>query len=139
MAGIRAQAPTVREYINEKCTLSAGGQRLELNFSDVGILEEVQHYAQFHFTVPLSPLPDQIDITSHLLEERGRLHRGLLVVEENQLTNQKFGPEGDVVRIFSSSNREQSWALREIVEPLLSPLDFIWQGILHIWIGTDHM
>jgi hypothetical protein len=62
LAGIESDISTVHSYINENFTLSAGGQRLMPEFSGVTLVEEVQQFAQFHFTIALDPVPDQVDI-----------------------------------------------------------------------------
>ncbi|MEQ9406946.1 MAG: HupE/UreJ family protein [Fuerstiella sp.] len=65
------------------------------------------------------------------------IHRSLLCLERNRKTGEKY--EGEFAAlIFSADNPTQQLNLTSI-EMLLRPRDFVWQGVLHIWIGLDHI
>ncbi len=136
---IEASAEQVQDYIRTNFLIRGDETPLTLTFEGVSILAEVTTWAQFHFRIALTELPEILSFNHRLMFEAGRLHQGLLVVTENILTGQAFGPEGDVVLVFNQGNAEQSWNVAVPVEPLLQPRDFVWQGILHIWIGLDHI
>jgi hypothetical protein len=72
-----------------------------------------------------------------MLYEGDRLHRGLLLVESNAKTGINYGAE-HVAMVFGPVSSEQSLDLRSIPRAL-GARDMIWQGVLHIWIGIDHV
>ncbi|MEM6793797.1 MAG: HupE/UreJ family protein, partial [Acidobacteriota bacterium] len=85
----------------------------------------------------LGEVPDQLEIRNEVLTETDRFHRSLLCIEFDQQRDQEFGEEFTAL-IFSQTQPEQTLDLTDI-RSLLRVRDFVWQGVLHIWIGIDHV
>ena len=60
-----------------------------------------------------------------------------MCIERNKKTGEEY--EGEFAAlVFSADTPEQELDLTNI-EMLMRPRDFVWQGVLHIWIGLDHI
>ena len=127
-------------YIRQHYRIEAGGQEVPLEFTTIGLLDlpaEEGNYAQFFYVTPKGTVPDLVTITNNLFLEDDFIHRSLVCVERNRKSGQEF--EGEfAAMVFGAHNTVQDLDLTHI-ELLLRPRDFIWQGVLHIWIGTDHI
>lgn len=150
---LRANEETVRDYIRQHFALASGGRPIELEFTETNLLRSnyFGHFAQFYYRTASFNVPDELDVTNTLLFEGNdsRLHRSLLCIEFNEKTGEFYstpGPpeEGEIPRIefaatvFGPSNSEQTVDLTDL-GGLLPLRDFVWQGVLHIWIGIDHI
>ena len=131
-------ASTVHDYIGERFWMKGDGSPIELQFTKRGMLEESSTFAQFFFEASVPKLPNILTFHHDLLYEEDRMHRGLLVLSYNPVTDTSYDEE-KVAMIFNRSLEEQSLDLREPIPDLLTPRQFVWQGILHIWIGIDHI
>ena len=136
---VRATASRVEPYIRRHFTIGPeGGSAYALEFTGYEVLELPQgNFAQYHFRAATGPLPGRLDIHHSMLYEDDRLHRGLLLVEHNAKTGIDYGEEY-VAMVFGPGSSEQSLDLLSI-PTLLGPRDMIWQGVLHIWMGIDHV
>ena len=94
-------------------------------------------FARLFFEIPIESLPDRIAFEHGLFYEDDKLHRGLLVVEYNDKTQEDY-PDEYTAMVFSPTNREQVLDLND-VPSILGPWDMIPQGVHHIWIGLDHI
>lgn len=137
-ARLEETAPVVHAYILERFSMSADGRPVAIEFTRRGLMKEGAHFAQYHFRASVAPLPDVLSFRHEMMFEGDRLHRGLLVLSYNPVTDTHYGEEKAAI-VFSRSQSEQSLDLREPIPDLLRPRDFVWQGILHIWIGIDHI
>ncbi len=116
-------------------------------------------FAQYFFHSETGPLPDVLELNNNMLFEDDPFHRGLLLVEYNQRTNTHYNyapyetdyniepaaddniePAADGLRglVFNSHSTIQQLDINAIPKILRSK-DMIWQGVLHIWIGIDHI
>ena len=98
---------------------------------------EEGNYAQFFYETPVGTSPTIIEITNRLFTDEDFTHRSLVCIEHNKRTGEKFVGEFTAM-VFGSHNPVQELDLTNI-ELLLRPRDFVWQGVLHIWIGLDHI
>ena len=139
-AAVLAQAPTIRAYLREHFALSVAGQPVELRFGEVEVMVEAEalgEFAQFFFRTDEMEVPDQIDVVNTILLESDRFHRNLLCIEYDRKQGKEYGEEFTAL-VFGPQTTEQTLDLTNI-EGLLRVRDFIWQGVLHIWIGIDHV
>ncbi|MEM7587325.1 MAG: HupE/UreJ family protein [Acidobacteriota bacterium] len=138
-AGVIAAAPQVHAYIEENATIAPpGGEPYAFEFTRQDVLELPQgNFAQFYFRQATGPLPDTLDIRHEMFYDGDRLHRGLVLVEYNAKTNTTY-PGEYTAMVFSPTNTEQTLDLTDIPS-LMGPRDMIPQGVLHIWIGIDHI
>ena len=138
-AHVAATAQTVQRYIQERFSIINGAEALPIHFTETDLqqADQLGHFAQYHYrTAPLE-VPDKLTIRNRLLFEGDPFHRGLLLVEYNHKTGANYGGEFTAM-VFSPSNDVQELDFNDI-RGLLPIRDFIWQGVLHIWIGIDHI
>ena len=136
---IAAAAPEVHDYLTRNFAIGpVGGDPYELEFVRQDALDLPQGtYAQYHFRSLTGPLPDRLALEHSLFYEGDRLHRGLVLVEYNARTDTTY-PSEYTALVFSPTNRSQTLDLTDI-PAILGPGDMIPQGVLHIWIGIDHI
>lgn len=132
-------AETVQRYISDHFSIIANGQSIPIQFTKTELFEakKLGHFARYHYRTPDGPIPDQLTIRNNLLFESDSFHRSLLCIQSNAKTGKDYGGEFTAM-VFSPSNSEQELDLTDIPGLLLNR-DFIWQGMLHIWIGIDHI
>ena len=135
---INATVTQVRNYIRKNFKISGGGEDFNLVFTKQLVLEIPKgNFAQYFFTLETGPVPDVLEFRHSMFYENDSFHRGLLLVEYNQRTNTHNKTEQTAL-IFSKQTGVQQLDLNA-VPTLLRPRDMIWQGVLHIWIGIDHI
>ena len=135
---IEETAPQIHEYIREHFRILARGEVVPLEFTETKVHElPIGTFAEYHYRTPDFDVPDKLTIQNNLFFEGDRFHRSLIVIEYNKKTGERYGGEFGAM-IFSPSRTEQQFDLLN-VEGLLRPWDFVWQGMLHIWIGIDHI
>ena len=99
---------------------------------------ELWRWVQCHFTVPWDVIPDELTLDHRMLYDGDRFHRALLVVSGNEKIGEEYSEE-HVVCVFGRHSTEQTIDLNQSLPSILTPNDFLWQGVLHIWIGIDHI
>ncbi len=140
LSRVNATAGQVHAYIREHFSIGpVDGQPYALEFTTQDVTELPQGmFAQYHFRIDAgAPLPDLLRIQHGMFYEGDKLHRGLLLVEYNAKTDTEYPPEYTAM-VFSPSNGDQILDLTDI-PGIMSPRDMIPQGVLHIWIGIDHI
>ena len=139
VAGVVASAAEVQPYLAENFTIApSGGEPYAIEFTHQDVTELPQGaYAQYHFRIATGAMPDQLDVHHRMFYEDDRLHRGLLLVEYNAKTATTY-PDEYTAMVFSPGNPEQTLDLTDIPS-LMGPRAMIPQGVLHIWIGIDHI
>ena len=138
LAHAKKTAPKVYDYIERHFQMIGDGQEPTLDFTEVTLHEGSTKYVQYYFKTHFDPLPNTLSFDYSIFYENDRLHRGLFLLNYNPVTDTHY-PEEHTALIFSPSDEPHTLDLREHIPPLLRPVDFIWQGILHIWIGIDHI
>jgi hypothetical protein len=139
LAAARESAPRVYEYIEKRFAIAPeGGTPFTLEFTTVDVLKlPLGSFAQYHFRAATGPLPDRLQFHHSMLYEGDRLHRGLIIVNDNVKTGINHGDE-HVAMVFGPAAMDQQLDLRSIPH-LLGGRAMVWQGVLHIWIGIDHV
>ncbi|MEM6794110.1 MAG: DUF6702 family protein, partial [Acidobacteriota bacterium] len=140
LAVVEANRQTLESYLAQRFEISAAGEPVAWSFTGVGVSETpgIGYFAQYHYrSASLGEVPDQLEIRNEVLTETDRFHRSLLCIEFDQQRDQEFGEEFTAL-IFSQTQPEQTLDLTDI-RSLLRVRDFVWQGVLHIWIGIDHV
>jgi len=131
----------VQAYFDKHFSISENGNKINILWSQTDVFEENPDFLQYWFKsnyVPDSPI--SIKNTLFLDPEHpnyDRLHRSVLVVEYNKKTGKEFGFENSVL-VFSNKRTESDIDLNNPTT-ILSWKDFLWQGVLHILIGLDHV
>ncbi len=132
-------APQIQEYLRQNFEIRAGGELLPYAFSltEVAEVEGLGVFAKYFFRTDDGDIPDQLDVRNTVLFESDRFHRNLLCIEYDRRAGKEYGEEFTAM-VFAPQTPEQTLDLTNI-EGLLRVRDFVWQGVLHIWIGIDHV
>ena len=135
---VKQTASIVQKHILENYAIFADKKKLTINFTNVELFgEEGKGFAQYFFKIDVNPMPDELIFENNLFYDNNSLHRGLLLVQYNHKTQKDYGGENTAL-IFSPDNNRQALNLNDIPQ-LLHKKDFIWQGVIHILKGYDHI
>lgn len=134
---IETSTPKVIEYINQNFSIStAEGEKLDINFTESKVLPETT-YAQYLFEIEVAKSPDEVVIYHNMFYENDPNHRGLFLIQYNVVEAKDYGEEYTAL-VFNPNNSEQTLDLKK-VPGLLDSIGMVWQGMLHIWKGLDHV
>lgn len=137
LQAVQASAGQVQAYILENFSMAtAEGENLAISFLESGVVPE-STYAQYQFIIEVKTPPDEIVIRHNMFYENDRNHRGLFLVQYNAVEDKDYGAEYTAL-VFSPNNSEQVLDLDNI-PGLLDSTGMVWQGMLHIWKGLDHV
>jgi len=129
----------VSEYITEHFSLgdANGPWRLESTGSTVKKLPEGRFLS---LTFKASPdngkISDILSIEHRLLSENDPLHRGLVLIKSNAILQKEYDEKTTLV--FGPHSSIQTLDLNNPPR-LLEPLQFVYQGVIHILYGLDHV
>ena len=136
---VLATAPQVQTYLRAHFSLASGGEPLAYEFTatDLTEIDTLGAFARYHYrTAPLE-IADRLEVRNEVLLADDRFYRSLLCIAYDRRRDAEYGDEFTAL-VFSASNSRQVLDLTD-VRGLLRVRDFVWQGILHIWIGIDHV
>lgn len=129
--------PKVHEYIRERFEIGPDEDTAyQIEFTKATLFNAEGGWAQYEFVIDTGPTPPFLTITHNMCYENDRTHRGLIVIEKGTWPDPEY--ELQISMIFSARNKTQILDVRNPPE-LMTPARMIWQGILHIWIGIDHI
>ncbi|MEM7352169.1 MAG: HupE/UreJ family protein [Acidobacteriota bacterium] len=136
---IEATASEVQSYLRQHFEIASGGVPLPYDFTATNLVdvENLGPFVQYHYRTPAIEVPDLLEVRNTVFLEGDRFYRSLLCIEYDRRRDTEYGEEFTAL-VFSSANDEQVLDLTDI-RALLRVRDFVWQGILHIWIGIDHV
>jgi hypothetical protein len=135
LALAKETAPRIREYVEANFSIGPeGGEPYTIEWGDVKL---VGAFAAYHFRMESGPIPDVLTVRHEMMYEDDRFHRGLLLVQYNAKTGIDHGEEYTAM-VFGPTNTEQTLDLLN-VPGLVTPGEMVAQGVLHIWIGIDHI
>ena len=140
--GVIATAPKVQAYLRDNFSLSFNGEEKNLQFLESSLVNEQGRFIQYHYRVDGVPendlvfIRDTIFLSNEFLKKEP-LHRSLVLVDHNKYRGLDFGSENTAL-VFGPHLQE---AELNVAEPpaILIWKDFFYQGLLHIWLGFDHM
>ena len=139
-AAVAAAAGTVEAYLRENFEIRIDGEVLTYDFLGTDVVDApgLGWFAQYRYRTVDATIPDQVEVRNTvLLGDEDRFHRSLLCIEYDRRTGQEYGEEFTAL-VFAAHTSEQTLDLTDI-RGLLRVRDFVWQGVLHIWIGIDHV
>lgn len=141
LEGVNATADAVQAYLVENFRVMENDEALELTFLAPTLFSDNQDYLRYHYTAEL-PAGNQLTISNSIFLtpefiKNDRLHRSMLVFEYNKRAGLEFGEE-NVPMVFTPRRSVQELDL-EKPPSILTWQDFLWQGVLHILIGYDHI
>ena len=137
---LEANADEIYKYFAQRLSLWDGDRAVEITPAEIKVLPTPQgDFAQIGFKVlDLAPVPDELGIQYRPLTDAiNPEHLGYGLIENNTRTG-IVDNEGHVSLVFNASNARQTLHLSG--EPLGGVfVDFLRQGIFHIWKGFDHL
>lgn len=137
LAKLEKTTASIDAYVQQHLSMApSGGSPYPFKIDRMTFFEGEGGWAQYYFTIPASPLPDFLEIEMTTLMESDRMHRALVVTEKGQWPSDDY--EMNIAMVFSESNSSQ---ILDVQNPpsVQTPWSMIWQGVLHIWIGIDHI
>ena len=142
LSGVRQAASEIQTYVEENFQLVSMGQQLPLIWIEPTVFEENPDYLQYWFKTDSVPADDKVTVQNTLfltedLKNYSPRHRSVLVIEYNKKTGKEFGLENSAL-VFKSDRNSADLDLNN-PGSVLSWKDFLWQGVLHIIHGYDHV
>lgn len=136
---IAESADEIERYLEQRFAIAAADSPVPYSFTGTDVVEApgLGLFAQVFYRTEAIAIPPQLTIKNSVLVEKDRFHRSLLLIEYDRRTGAEYGEEFTAL-IFSAAHDEQVLDLTD-VQGLLRVRDFVWQGVLHIWIGIDHV
>lgn len=132
-------ADRIEDYVAERFGISSDGKAFDLEIRGVrpwNMADANSAMVEFVASDGGNPVPKFVTIRDEILFEYSARHRGITLILEDLRTGEKFHERQALV--FSPFNTEQELNLDDPPR-LMSRLAFIWQGMLHIFIGIDHI
>jgi HupE/UreJ protein len=139
LAQIEQQIEAIRRYSESHFGVSIAGQSLEAVYRGVDVLSiGLGDFVQLEYHIDdLESIPEVIEVYYSVLFDIDSTHRNLLVVEHNWKTA-TFNNELVFSLVFSPRNDRQVLDLSKS-SWLRGVIGLVWLGVLHIWIGIDHI
>jgi len=142
LEGLQLARAEIEQYIRENLSFSDETGNIEYNFDTPTLFAEGGSYLQFPYKTSRLPSGTLIDITNSIFlvspfNDQDRFHRSMIVAEYNKVSDQSFS-QSNVALVFTPKRLTQTLDL-EKPGSILSWQDFVWQGIVHIGIGLDHI
>lgn len=139
-ADVARHLDSIRAYVEPRFRLgTADGGTFDPVFrgTDLLVVPQGTFVKLEYFMGETEGIPDEIEAEMTLFFDVDRTHRNLLMVEHNWRTA-TFNNEAEVSLIFTPGRSAQTLDLTS--SSLWKGLwGMIWLGILHIWIGIDHI
>ena len=143
LENVKANALVVQTYLLENFQLSYNGEKQEIQFLEPSLFsDQGSPFIQYHYRTEGVPENDLVSIRNTIflskdLLKDDPLHRSLIVLEYNKYRDLEFGHESTTL-VFGPHLQESEL---DVADPpgILIWKDFFYQGLLHIWIGLDHM
>lgn len=131
--------PRIETYLRKHVSISQEGKAYQLQFGERNSNEiEIAYFLLVDFiaTAP-GPVADKIDFRYSAIFHALPEHRGGLVIESNVKTGLQGNYKG--ISFFFAPGREE-YTLNTLGESAVAIfLRFVREGIVHIWIGYDHI
>ncbi len=142
LEGLQASRATIEQFIQENLVFSDEAGEIPYTFDTPTLFAEGGSYLQFPYKTSRLPSGTTINIQNSIFlvppySEQDRFHRSMIVAEYNKVSDQTFS-ESNVALVFSPKRLTQTLNLEQ-PGSILQWQDFVWQGIVHIGIGLDHI
>lgn len=142
LSGVKQVATNVQDYLVKNFSIADTKGEIEIIFTESGVSADAPEFAQFFFHSNRLPDSEILEIRNTVfltpdMTSDDPLHRSLIVLEYNKAAGKDFGADTPVL-VFSP---KKVAAELNIVNPskILEWQDFLKQGVLHIWMGLDHV
>ncbi len=135
-----AKTPEIFDFFDARFGITNDGQALTITPDGSGILDTPQgQFGQISFIVNgLTSVPDTLEVTYQpLIDADTPNHGGYGVIENNTRTG-VVDNEAHIALFFKADGGAET--LSTISDPWHKIfVEFVWQGVLHIWFGFDHV
>ncbi len=140
--GLKASSDSIQAFIKENFTLSDEQGELSYTFGEPSLFQEGNDFLQFPYRTDRLPVSSVITIENSLFlvppySDQDRFHRSMIVAEYNNVSGETFN-QSNVAIVFTPNRLVQTLDI-ENPGSILNWKDFLWQGIVHIAIGLDHI
>gem|GEM_PF-1005027 len=135
----QTHSQAVSEYAAAHFSLGDDDGDYALEFKDAAVkkLPEGRFLSlPFVATPANAKVADLLNIEHSLLTENDPLHRGLVLVKSNAVLNKQYDEQTTLV--FGPHTSVQTLDVNNPPR-LLEPLQFVYQGVIHILYGLDHV
>ena len=130
--------PKLTTYIQEKFSIAPlQDDAYRLALQDPRLLREAGDFIVIPFESESAEIPRELAVRHQMFHDTDPGHRGLLLVQYVEQTGSDYGPEHTAL-IFGPGKESQVLDL-ENVPGLISRGSMLYQGVLHIWAGLDHI
>ena len=155
-SALQANAKEIEAYVRQHFEIKTlSGEAIQYEIIGIDVLEskKFKHFAKILYkTQAFDTLPEKVIVKSDMLFEFDRYTRSILCMnyssfkddgrtkpdESKGITEDGF-QEGFYHTIFTPWNAEQEVDLVNVSQVPSSWQYYIWEGVRHIWIGTDHI
>jgi hypothetical protein len=142
LARVIATEPDVHAYLRDNFSLSFNDEKKKIEFLESRLFNEKAKFVQYHYRVDGVPENDLVFIRNTIFLSKeflqnDPLHRSLVLVDHNEYRGLDFGNENTAL-VFGPHLQEAELNVAN-PPPILIWKNFFRQGLLHIWIGFDHM
>ncbi len=141
-AAVIANSEIIRKYVSQHYSIKQlDGAEIPIEFLPLDLLlsEGFGHFAIIPYRTPvLAPVPPKLIVRSTLFYEYDKYSRSLLCMSYNDFKKEEY-PEQFHHAVFSPWNSEQEIDLENAEMLKAGKRYYLWEGVRHIWIGTDHI
>ena len=135
-----AKTPEIFAFFANRFSISNGGQALDITPGPVGLLDTPHgQFGQIGFEVPaLTVVPETLSVTYEPLIDADTPTHGAYGVIENNTRTGVENNESHIALFFKPGGIPET--LTTVSAPSFDIFkEFVWQGVLHIWFGFDHV
>jgi len=142
LEALYASRETIEAFIQENLVFSDDTGDIPYTFGEPTLFAEGGSYLQFHYKTSRLPTSSVITIKNSMwlvppYSDEDRFFRSMIVAEYNKVADQDFS-QSNVAMVFTPNRLTQTLDL-ENPGSILKWQDFVWQGMVHIGIGLDHI
>lgn len=142
LEGLQVASNEIEQFIKKNLVFSDDTGEIPYTFGQPTLFSEGGAYLQFPYKTTRLPASTEITIRNSIwlvppFSDQDRFHRSMIVAEYNKVSDQSFN-QSNVAMVFSPKRLTQTLDL-ENPGSILNWQDFIWQGVVHIGIGLDHI
>jgi len=142
LEGLQAARGEIEQFIKQNLVFSDETGDIDYSFGEPTLFAEGGSYLQFPYKSSRLPSSKSITIKNSMwlvppYSDQDRFHRSMIVAEYNKVTDQSF-KQSNVALVFTPNRLTQTLDL-EKPGSILNWQDFLWQGMVHIGIGLDHI
>lgn len=152
---LQSHADVLEKYVRDHFEIKTlDGQNVNFEITGLDVMESptFKHFAKILYkTETMSPLPEKVLVKSNLLFEFDSYSRSIICMNYSSFRDEgKTKPDGKGITedgfeegfyhsILTPWNDEMEIDLVNVSQVPSSWEYYIWEGVRHIWIGTDHI